>query len=52
MKKSESHGARGNPAGAASGRAAITPLADRKVVFISHADPEDNAITTWYGALQ
>ena len=32
------------------GRAPITPLADRKVLFISHANPEDNAITTWYGA--
>jgi hypothetical protein len=26
------------------------PLADRKVVFISHANPEANAITAWYGA--
>ncbi len=34
----------------ASRRTAITPLADRKVVFISHANPEDNAIRAWYGA--
>src|SRR5947209_4866049 len=49
MDKSESQ--RGSSdLGAAMGRASITPLADRKVVFISHANPEDNAITAWYGA--
>jgi TIR domain len=47
MAKSES---RKTPAGESVGRAVITPLADRKVVFISHANPEDNAITAWYGA--
>ena len=30
--------------------APLTPLSERKVVFISHANPEDNAITPWYGA--
>ena len=50
MDKSESQGAGTDFGGTAAGRAAITPLADRKVVFISHANPEDNAITAWYGA--
>ena len=31
-------------------RAPLTPLAERRVVFISHANPEDNAITAWLGA--
>lgn len=30
--------------------APLPPLSERKVVFISHANPEDNAITAWYGA--
>lgn len=30
--------------------ASLKPLSERKVVFISHANPEDNAITSWYGA--
>ena len=50
MAKRESHRIGDSPAGTPSGRAAITPLAERKVVFISHANPEDNAITAWYGA--
>src|ERR1700716_3367931 len=50
MAKTESYRTGDNPAGEPIGRAAITPLADRKVVFISHANPEDNAITAWYGA--
>jgi hypothetical protein len=50
MANRESHRIGDSPAGTPSGRAAITPLADRKVVFISHANPEDNAITAWYGA--
>nr|WP_281720595.1 toll/interleukin-1 receptor domain-containing protein [Nitrosomonas nitrosa] len=35
---------------AGRGRDPIAPLADRKIVFISHANPEDNAITAWYGS--
>ena len=30
--------------------APLKPLSERKIVFISHANPEDNAITAWYGA--
>jgi TIR domain len=50
MAKSDSHGIRENPRPTAAGRAPITPLDARKVVFISHANPEDNAVTAWYGA--
>jgi hypothetical protein len=50
MAKSESHGTQENPAATTAGRAPIAPLAERHVVFISHANPEDNAITAWYGA--
>ncbi len=32
------------------GRAPLTALEDRSVVFISHANPENNAITAWLGS--
>ena len=50
MAKSDSHGIRENLVAAPAGRAPIASIAARNVVFISHANPEDNAITAWYGA--
>lgn len=50
MAKSDSHGKHENLGGVPAGRGPLTPLAARNVVFISHANPEDNAITAWYGA--
>ena len=32
------------------GRPPLAPLSQRRIVFISHANPEDNPITAWYGA--
>ena len=49
MANSESHASKEQQQ-PASGRAPLAPLAERKVVFISHANPEDNAIAAWYGA--
>lgn len=50
MPKSESHGIQEKPSPTPTGRSPITPLAERKVVFISHANPEDNGLAAWYGA--
>lgn len=50
MVKSETQGRQAQAATTLPGRAPISPLVERKVVFISHANPEDNAIAAWYGA--